>query len=191
MLKPQEVLVACKLLVLRRSDWTFASLAASLGMSTSEVFNTVGRARAAGLLSPTTVKPIVVRPQLLSLATSSVRDVFFARRGALASGVPTGTSATCLQGLFPGPGRGVAQVWPCPSAKRVVTGESILPLYPSVPLACQRDARLYRLMALVDVVRVGDPVEQRLAVDLLRKAILRDDYGDASATTLRGGTRWT
>jgi hypothetical protein len=176
MLRPQEVLVTCKLLVVGRGDWTFASLAADLGMSASEVHASVGRARSAGLLAPTTVKPIVVRPQLLSLVATSVHDVFFAQRGAVAAGVPTSTSATCLQGIFPR--REIAQVWPCASARRTATGESVLPLYPSVPEACQRDGRLYRLMALVDVVRVGDPAEQRLAVDLLRRAILRDDYGE-------------
>jgi hypothetical protein len=180
MLRPQEVLVTCKLLVLRRSDWTFASLAASLCMSTSEVFNSIGRARAAGLLAPTTVKPIVVRPQLLSLAASSARDVFFAQRGSVASGVPTSTSAPCLADLFSDTRRAVAQVWPCSEVKRPTTGESLLPLYPAVPIACQRDARLYRIMALVDVVRVGEPAEQRVAVDWLKKAILRDDYGEVA-----------
>jgi hypothetical protein len=181
MLRPQEVLVSCKLLLLRRSDWTFASLGSDLGMSASEVHASVGRARSAGLLAPTTVKPIVVRPQLLSLVSTSVRDVFFAERGSLASGVPTSTSAPCLAGLFPASKREVAQVWPLPGARSTVSGESLLPLYPSVPSACQRDPRLYRLMALVDVVRVGDLAEQRVAVDLLKKAILRDDYGEIPA----------
>jgi DNA-binding Lrp family transcriptional regulator len=178
MLRPQEVLVSCKLLVVGRADWTFASLAESLGMSPSEVHASVGRARAAGLLSPTTSKPRIVRSQLLSLVGTSVHDVFFARRGAVVAGMPTATSAPCLQGMFPGPPRVVAQVWPCATLKKPVSGESLAPLYPSVPEACRRDGRLYRLMALVDVVRVGEPAEQRVAVDLLRKAILRDDYGE-------------
>jgi hypothetical protein len=178
MLRPQEVLVACKLLVVGRADWTFASLGKDLGMSPSEVHASVGRGRLAGILSASASKPSVVRPQLLSLVGTSVHDVFFARRGAVASGVPTSTSAPCLRGLFPGVRREIAQVWPCPSARRPTSGESILPLYPSVPLACQRDARLYRLMALVDVVRVGEPAEQKVAVDSLKKAILRDDYGE-------------
>jgi hypothetical protein len=178
MLRPQEVLVACKLLVVGRADWTFASLAREVGMSPSEVHASVGRARLANLLSPTTAKPRVVRPQLLSLVSTSARDVFFAERGAVASGVPTSTSATCLAGLFPDSRRGFAQVWPCDLVKRPATGESVAPLYPSVPQACLADPRLYRLMALVDVVRVGDPAEQRVAVEWLRRAILRDDYGD-------------
>jgi hypothetical protein len=173
--------VSCKLLVLRRSDWTFASLGNDLGMSASEVHASVGRARLAGLLTPTSCKSSVVRPQLLSLVSTSVRDVFFAERGALASGVPTSTSAPCLAGLFPVTKREVAQVWPLPEARRGVSGESLLPLYPSVPLACQRDSRLYRLMSLIDVVRVGDLAEQRVAVEWLKRAILKDDYGEIPA----------
>jgi hypothetical protein len=177
MLRPQEVLVACKLLVMGRVDWTYASLAAALGMSPSEVHASVGRAQMAGLLTPTSGKPRVARPQLLSLVATSVRDVFFAERGAISSGVPTATSAPCLAEIFPGPGKAVAQVWPCATVKKPVSGESIPPLYLSVPEACCRDGRLYRLMALVDVVRVGDQVEQRVAVEYLRRAILKDDYG--------------
>jgi hypothetical protein len=180
MLRPQEVLVTCKLLVVGRADWTFATLAESLGMSSSEVHSSVGRARSAGLLAPTFPKPRVVRNQLFSLASSSARDVFFAERGAVAAGLPTSTSATCLAGLFPR--REIAQVWPCEAVRSPARGESVLPLYPSVPEACQRDARLYRLMALVDVVRVGEPAEQRVAVELLRRAIMRDDYGEAAET---------
>jgi len=178
MLRPQEVLVTCKLLLLGRSDWTFAALAKDLYMSASEVHASVGRARMAGILSPSSAeRPRVSRPQLLSLVGTSVRDVFFAIRGALVPGVPTSTSAACLQGLFPSR-RAVPQVWACAAGRNLVTGESVSPIYPSVPAACQRDARLYRLMALVDVVRVGEPAEQRLAVDLLRRAILRDDHGE-------------
>lgn len=182
MLRPQEVLVTCKLLVVGRGDWTFASLASELGMSPSEVHASVGRARLAGLLAATAVKPQVARPQLLSLVTGAVRDVFFAVRGAVAEGVPTSTSATCLAGIFPR--REIAQVWPSASSKRPEKGEGIAPLYPSVPVACCRDAKLYRLMALVDVVRLGGSAEQRVASDLLRRAILRDDYGDAN---VKGG----
>lgn len=178
MLRPQEVLVACKLLVAGQADWTFASLASELGMSASEVHASVGRAQLAGILTVGVSKPLVVRAQLLSLAGTSVRDVFFAERGSLVLGMATGMSAPCLQGLFPGPQREIALVWPCTRLKKPVSGESLLPLYPSVPLACQQDARLYRLMALVDVARVGSPAEQRSAVALLKNAILRDDYGE-------------
>jgi hypothetical protein len=179
MLRPQEVLVCCKLLLVEKRDWTFASLAESLGMSASEVHASVGRARSAGILTVAR-KPSVVRPMLFSLAATSARDVFYAKRGSVASGVPTATSATCLQGLFPGPRREIAQVWPCDDADKPVTGESLLPLYPSVPSACQRDGRLYRLAALVDVVRVGEPAEQRTATKWLANAILRDDYGEGA-----------
>lgn len=176
MLKPQEVLVACKLLVVGRTDWTFTSLAASLGMSSSEVHASVRRAQVGGLLASSSVKPQVVRPQLLSLVTSSARNVFFAERGAVAGGVPTSTSAPCLATLFPSP-RKIALVWPCEACGAPTRGESLRPLYPSVPEACLGDPRLYYLLALVDVVRAGEPADQRLAAECLRRAVLKGDYG--------------
>ena len=175
MLRPQDVLVACKLLVIGRVDWTFASLAESVGMASSAVYVSVTRSRISGLLSPSGDR--VCRPRLASLLTTSVPDVFFAQRGAIVAGVPTSTSAPCLAESFPVPGRQVAQVWPFPGARSPVTGESLLPIYQSVPLACQRDERLYRVMALLDVVRVGNAAEKKIAIDCLRKIVLADGSG--------------
>ena len=53
-------------------------------------------------------------------------------------------------------------------------GESLLPLYPTVPRAIQHDPDLYRLLAFIDVVRVGDSKDRRLATDLLERLILGD-----------------
>ncbi len=176
-LRPQDVLVACKLHVMGQVDWTFVSLAKELHMSPSEVHNSVGRGRLAGVLSHHRDKPTVVRPKLLSLIGISVADIFVAERGAMASGILTSTSAPCLAGAF-FKKAGISMVWPCEGGKGLVSGESLQPIYESVPEACQEDSRLYRLMALLDVVRVEGPADKRTAVDLLKRAILRDDYGE-------------
>ena len=53
-------------------------------------------------------------------------------------------------------------VWPY--AKGTVRGHSIIPLYPSVPEAALKDAKLYELLALVDALRVGRAREKELAI---------------------------
>ena len=42
-------------------------------------------------------------------------------------------------------------------------GYSLTPLYPSVPAAAVRDAKLYELLALVDAIRDGRARERSLA----------------------------
>jgi hypothetical protein len=52
-------------------------------------------------------------------------------------------------------------VWPFESAH--VRGQSIAPLYPSVPHAVMKNPRLYDLLALVDSLRVGSAQERKSA----------------------------
>ena len=53
-----------------------------------------------------------------------------------------------------------------------VRGESISPIYPSAPEAAAQDSLLYELLALVDVIRIGDTRSRNLAVAILEKKIL-------------------
>ncbi len=61
-------------------------------------------------------------------------------------------------------------VWPDEAGE--VRGEAIEPLYPSVPQAARRDARLYELLALTDAIRVGRAREQKLARKELERRLL-------------------
>ena len=49
---------------------------------------------------------------------------------------------------------------------------SLCPLYPSVPLACLRDARLYQMLSLIDALRAGAARERELAMSHLAKQFL-------------------
>jgi hypothetical protein len=98
--------------------------------------------------------------------------------GRVTRGVPTSVHAGCLAGLFPlaslFPPASSVSVWPCDSGD-LVSGEGLLPVYPSVARAARGDVLLYKLMALVDVVRVGSPAERRSAAELLKKTIVGDE----------------
>ena len=56
----------------------------------------------------------------------------------------------------------------------VVRGEGLLPVYPSVPQVARRDPLLHKLLALVDVVRVGTARERRSAAEMLKEAVVGD-----------------
>jgi hypothetical protein len=61
-------------------------------------------------------------------------------------------------------------VWP--SAKGVMRGQAINPLYKTLPEAALNDAKLYEMLALVDAIRVGSAREKKLAISELKKRIL-------------------
>ena len=92
--------------------------------------------------------------------------VFAAHPGPPARGLVTGSSAPPLRqtsGVEP------AYVWP--DAESEQWGAAIEPLYPGVPAAARRDARLHALLALADALRLGRPRERAPAKKLLEEAI--------------------
>jgi hypothetical protein len=172
MLKPQDILVACKLFTLGDAEWPMRRLAGALSISLGEIHAAIERGRASGVLGLPRGKLNVARKKLFELATVAVPQVYYAVRGSMAAGVPTAMHAEPLKGVFSLDGRLVPLIWP--SAAGTVRGESLLPLYPTVPRAIQHDPDLYRLLAFIDVVRVGDSKDRRLATDLLERLILGD-----------------
>lgn len=60
-------------------------------------------------------------------------------------------------------------VWPY--AKGKIRGQSIVPLYPTVPQAALKDAKLHELLALVDALPVGRSREKEFVIKKLSKWI--------------------
>ena len=152
-LKPQDVVVLLKLVAIGAEPWTFQRLAVELSISQSEVHAGVRRAVAARLMSDaTTASGRPVREALLEFLVHGVKYAFPPERGALTRGVPTGYAAPPLNKLIVG-SSDPPPVWPY--AEGSVRGLAFAPLYPSVPAAALKDARLYELLALVDAIRDG------------------------------------
>jgi len=182
-LKAQDVLVACKLHTLSEAgqvEWTFASLSDDLGISTSEIYQAVSRCRSAQLVVTVREKEVVSKKHFHDLLVFAVPRIFYAVRGGLETGMPTGIHAPPLKKRFdiflPEHTKGILpSVWATPDTGGSVVrarGESISPLYPSAPEAASKDPLLYELLALVDVVRIGDTQTRNAAVAILEKKIL-------------------
>ena len=60
-----------------------------------------------------------------------------------------------------------------PYAEGTLRGESITPLFKSVPEAVLKDERLYELLALVDAIRLGNQREANLAQDKFEERMAR------------------
>ncbi|MGA1619798.1 MAG: winged helix-turn-helix domain-containing protein [Pirellulales bacterium] len=162
-LHPQDVVVALKLTL--HPGLTIQKLADSLGLSLSAVHRSVGRAKAAGLLRADR-RP--VRHAIREFVLHGLRYAFPAVRGGMTPGMPTAYATLPLSeqihaGVDPIP------VWPDSSGE--ARGESLEPLYPSVPAAARADAELYQLLALIDVVRSGRARERKLAEEHLTRLL--------------------
>jgi len=165
-LKEQDVLVLLKLVVRGDGGFTYPELARTLGMSTSEVHAALRRASMAGLFNSAARTPN--RPALLEFLIHGLKYVFVAERGGLTRGIPTGHAAPPLVGLLTTTSD-PPLVWPDPNG--AVRGESLKPLYRSVPRATHDDEGLRELLALVDAIRAGRARERRLAEKILTERL--------------------
>ncbi|MEG4446283.1 hypothetical protein QUB47_34900 [Microcoleus sp. AT9_B5] len=109
MLKPQDILAILKVHSWDSTNWTYSSLAQSLGMSASEVHAALERSEAAGLYYGSERK--ILKQAVLEFLVHGLRYVFYAQPGPLSRGLPTAHSAEPLKSkLVASPSE--VYVWP-------------------------------------------------------------------------------
>lgn len=167
-MKPQDIIILLKLLLIENNEWTYASLAEDLKMSTSTIFAALSRAELSGLYHKNT--KTIYRDGLLEFLIHGLKYVFPTIPGKLAKGIPTAHSANPLSRYI------IAEkdiyVWK--SAYGTIRGQIIEPLYASVPELAQKDTQLYELLALIDALRVGKAREKNIAIEELTKKIIKN-----------------
>lgn len=160
-LKPQDVVLLLKIISINDPAWGQKPVAKALGMSQSEVSQSVARSKYAGLLDPT--GKTVMKHALLQLLEHGIAYVFPQQPGPPVRGIPTAHAAAPLNRLIQS-----SELYVWPYAKGQIRGLSIQPLYPSVPEAAEQDAALHELLALTDTLRVGKAREKKLAIAELK-----------------------
>lgn len=152
-------------------SYSVRALQASLGISKTEVASALKRCQQIGLLrlDPSTQLPRVNSKALLGFIEHGLRYVFPVKPAEMVRGIPTSFSAPVLQGKLMS-GGDLIHVWPDAYGNR--KGQSITPLFKTVPGAVKKDPRLYEYLALIDAVRLGNAREANLANQLLREKIL-------------------
>jgi hypothetical protein len=165
-LKPQDVVVALKLLEIRISRPTYAQLASDLFMSQSEVHASIRRARASKLLHSERPGDRPNISNLKEFLVHGLKYVFPAETGAMTRGLPTAWAAEPLN-------RKLTQeepvpVWPYEQGTK--RGYAFFPLHKKVPQAALKDPKLYQLLALVDALREGRARDRAVAsLELLNR----------------------
>jgi len=161
-MKPQDIVILLKIAALETDNWQQKPLAEALGMSQSEVSQSVARSQYAGLLFGSGKQ--VMKSALLDFLQFGLTYVFPQKPGPVVRGIATAHSAMPLSQYIEG---AESYVWP--HAKGNVRGHGIVPLYKSVPEAALNDTKLYELLALSDALRIGKAREKAFAMEELKK----------------------
>ncbi|MCB9995153.1 MAG: hypothetical protein H6869_01795 [Rhodospirillales bacterium] len=188
-MKSQDIVILLKLVSLREQEengcfvqserasnredpYSARGLESSLGISKTEVNASIRRSISSGLAIKDSemghAKPS--SRNLYNFIINGLKFVFPAKPGAITRGVPTAFAAPMLKNLLISAGEYI-YVWPYAEGKD--KGQSVAPLFKSVPKAVQKDERLYEYLALVDAIRLGNQREAGLAGERLSERLLK------------------
>lgn len=163
-MRPQDVAILLKIIAVNTSSWQLVELSRELFISVSEISESLNRSQLAGLIDHTKKK--VHRQNLLEFLEHGVKYVFPQQPGALVRGIATAHSHFFMKNHFVSE---TNYVWPY--MKGELIGQQIEPLYPKQVEAVKNDPVFYKLLALVDVIRVGRSREKKVAIDELNRSI--------------------
>jgi len=140
------------------------------GISKTEIGASLKRSISVGLAieDRSTGYPKVNTKALLEFISYGLKYVFPAKPAEIIRGIPTSFAAPVMEGKLMTAGEHIC-VWPDPHGNQ--KGQSIAPLFKSVPAAVKKDPSLYELLALTDAIRIGNQREAKLAIELLRKKL--------------------
>lgn len=166
-MRPQDIAILLKIISMDGQNWQLVGLSNSLHISISEISESLNRSRQASLIDYNKKK--VSRQNLLEFLEHGVRYVFPQQPGSMVRGIPTAHSHPSMKKIFISE---MNYVWPDNKGK--IMGLAIEPFYPKVIEAVNEDEFFYKLLSLVDVIRVGKVREIKYAVNELRKNILNE-----------------
>ena len=167
-LKAQDIAVAIALLLHGRKKWSYLWLPKYLEISKSTCFASVRNLSYANLLSSD--KSSLIIENLKEVIFHGVKFFFPVRPGIIARGVPALSSAPALSKEM---NSNETFVWPYD--KGGSRGQSIIPLYVSIPQISLREAKLYEAFTFVDCLRCGNARERQFAIDYFN--FLFKEYG--------------
>ena len=163
-MRPHDIAILLKIASKRQEHWYMKDLAYELGISGSEISESINRSVSAGLISSD--KKTIKKLALLDFIKSGLRYVYPQQPGPLVRGIGTAHSAPPLNNQIMSEEK---FVWPL--GKGNSRGQAIEPLHPSIPEACLRDEKYYELMALTDAIRIGKVREQNIAFEMIKERI--------------------
>lgn len=163
-MRPQDIVVLLKIVSKGGIKWFNKDLAQELFLSQSEISESINRSKIAGLLNQSGNK--VHTHALLEFIQFGLQYVFPVIPEGPAKGLATAHSHPIINSEFAGD---PIYVWPDIAGNAY--GLSITPFYKDVVKAVKIDARLYEMLALIDVLRIGRVREIKRSRELLKEMI--------------------
>ncbi|MBA2501063.1 MAG: hypothetical protein H0V30_15215 [Chitinophagaceae bacterium] len=164
-MRPQDMVILLKLVSLKDKSWQYRDLSADLFIPLSEISASLKRSEKAGLYHVELRN--VHRLALMEFIQYGLKYVFPTSPGAMVTGLGTAHSHPYYKKYFQ-----VEMQYAWPDEEGNIRGLIIEPLHPNVPKAARKDELLYKLLASIDILRVGKVREQKKALDELKKTIL-------------------
>ncbi|MBO9684486.1 MAG: hypothetical protein J7502_17770 [Flavisolibacter sp.] len=165
-MRPQDVAVLLKILLLKDQPWMKKDLAQDLFISPAEIGHSLNRSQLAGLVDLDGKK--VMKKSFLEFLVHGFPYVFPVRPGGVTIGIPTAHSASAMSKFIMSEEK---VVWPYPRGK--VKGHAVAPLYKGAIEASLRDLELYELLSLCDVLRIGRLREKQKARELIEAKLVQ------------------
>ncbi len=163
-MRPHDIAILLKIASKGGQQWYMKDLAYELGISASEISESINRSVIAGLINSD--KKTLRKLALLDFLKYGLKYVYPEQPGALARGIATAHTASPLKNIIMSEDK---YIWPY--GKGRIRGQAINPLHPNIPDACLRDDKYYELMALTDAIRIGKVREQNIAYEMLKERI--------------------
>lgn len=164
MIKPQDVVVLCKMLAKQNDQqWSQNSIASELFLSPSQVNSAFRNLVAAGLLTQyhTKSKPEPILQACEEFFIHALKYLFPGKMGEISRGIPTSYAAHMKDEIHAG--SEPIPVWPYAEGKK--RGVALKPLYHTVPKSIDKypDALFYEFLGLLDAIRSGRAREKNIA----------------------------
>lgn len=164
-MRPQDIVILLKILTIDEPNWQYRDMSAALDISISEISDSLQRSHLAGLVDESRRR--VHRQSLMEFVEHGLHYVFPQVPGTMVTGVPTAHSHPFFKAYFTAE---LEYAWP--DSHGITRGLAILPLHKGVPAAALKDEMLYKLLAALDIIRVGRVREKKMAISELKKDIL-------------------
>jgi predicted transcriptional regulator len=170
-MRPQDIVILLKIITKGSTPWQNKDLSQELNISQSEISDSLNRSAMAGLIESDTKKK-VYRQSLMEFIQHGLHYVFPATPTGMVNGIYTAHSHPFMKNKFKNIDTAFEYVWP--DFKGEVRGLAIEPLYKETVKAIRQDQNLYKMLALIDVIRVGRVREFKVAIEELEKMILHE-----------------
>ena len=161
-MRPQDIVILLKLIVDTNQNVMIKDLSSKLFISASEISESLNRSAIAGLVDAQSRS--VNKEVFLKFLEFGLPYVFPAQLGPVMQGILTAHSESSLYLSFSSEEK---LVWADEQGKE--RGQTIMPLYPTVVKAVRKDRLLFKLLALCDIIRIGNSSDKNKAVWQIRE----------------------